>query len=67
MTRIGLRHEYIPQDQFDRGNALALRNYTALVGTFLCIARAAATSLGGVPPGVQDRVRERQERFFAAN
>ena len=27
----------------------------------------AATSLGGVPCGVQDRVRERQEGFFAAN
>ena len=47
--------------------ALAVRDHSALTCIFLCITRCAAASLGGVPSGVQDRVRERQERFFAAN
>ena len=64
---LGPRYEDIPQGQCRRVSALAVRDHSALVGIFLCITRCAAASLGGVSCGVQDRVRERQERFFAAN
>ena len=67
LRSIGPRPEHIPQDQCHSLNALALRDHSALICIFLCITRCAAASLGGVPCGVQDRVRERQEGFFAAN
>ena len=46
---------------------MALRDNAAIICIFLCATRGAAAALGGVPRGVQDRVRERQEGFFAAN
>ena len=46
---------------------ICLRDNAAVVCIFLWLARYAAVSLGGVPCGVQDRVREREEGFFAAN
>jgi hypothetical protein len=46
---------------------VALRDHAAPIGIFLCFAWAAPISLGRVPCGVQDRVRERQEGLFAAN
>ena len=57
---------------FHKPNATGLTPWlcattAALICIFLCITRCAAASLGGVPCGVQDRVRERQEGFFAAN
>jgi hypothetical protein len=67
MTKIGPRREHLPQEARDWVNAVALRNHTALIGIFLCIARCAGASLGGMPCSVQDRVRKRQKRLFAAN
>jgi hypothetical protein len=57
---------------FHKTNATGLTQWLCvttlpLFATFLCIARAAAASLGGMPCGVEDRVRKRQEGFFAAN
>jgi hypothetical protein len=46
---------------------LALRDYSTHICIFLRFTRRPAAPLGGVPYGVQDRVRERQEGFFAAN
>src|SRR5262245_27066895 len=67
LRSIRQRHVPTPQDESHCANALALCDNAALVCVFLYIARCAAASLGGVPRGVQDRVRERQEGFFAAN
>ena len=55
------------EDQCHSVNALALRDHSAPICFFLCFTRRPAASLGGVPCSVQDRVRERQEGFFAAN
>jgi hypothetical protein len=50
------------------GRALALRDHGVLIGTFfLRVTQHAAASLGGVPCGVQDRVRERRKGVFAAD
>ena len=59
--------EHSPEDQCHSVNAFALRDHSAPICIFLCFTRRPAASLGGVPHGVQDRVRERQEGFFAAN
>ena len=63
-VRPGPRHEDISRDQC---RSLALPDNAAVICIFLCVTRCTAASLGGVPRGVQDRVRERQEGFFAAN
>ena len=64
---IGPGREHRPEDQCHSVNALALRDHGAPICIFLCFTRRPAASLGGVPRGVQDRVRERQEGLFAAN
>ena len=56
-----------PEDQIHSVDALALRDHSTPVRIFLCITQRAAVSLGGMPCGVQDRVRERQKGFPAAN
>ena len=61
--RQGPRHEHISSDQ---RRPIALRDDAAFICIFLCIARCEG-AFGGVPCGVQDRVRERQERFSVAN
>jgi hypothetical protein len=63
------KHEHI---RWKKAHAVdqqvALRDHSVLIGTFfLRFTQAAGTSLGGVPCGIQDRVRERREGFFAAN
>ena len=58
----GARYEHTPQDQRQWVNALAPRDHSVLIGTFfLRITQRAGTSLGGLPCGVQDRVRQREE------
>jgi hypothetical protein len=63
------KHEHI---RWKKAHAVdqqvALRDHSVLIGTFfLRFTQAAGTSLGGVPCGVQDRVRERREGLFVAN
>ena len=59
--------EHCPEDQCHSVSAVALRDHSPPIRIFLCFTRRSAASLGGVSRGVQDRVRERQEGFFAAN
>ena len=67
LRSIGTGREHRPKDQCHSVNVLALRDHGAPICIFLCFARRPAASLGRVPCGVQDRVRERQEGFLAAN
>jgi hypothetical protein len=46
---------------------ICLRDNAAVVCIFLWIAWCATVSLGGVPCGVENRVRKRQKGLFAVN
>jgi hypothetical protein len=67
LRSVGPGREHRSEDQCHSVSAVALRDHSSPICIFLCFTRRPAASLGGVPRGVQDRVRERQEGLFAAN